>query len=120
MGLDLTLCPIQYSDVKWWLAYDSLRLCRDYRLFSHFGNIGRTEVKPVVEPMPLPKQTLLEWYGDEGLERRSNDPYGTPLTYIFAREFCKIKLDNLNPWNKAVIAFIQSLPEDTPVVLWWS
>jgi hypothetical protein len=120
MGLDLTLCPIQYDDEGIWRAYNRLSLCRDYYLFSRFSNIGRTEVKPVTKPSPLRDNITLLWYNDDGLEKRRDDPYGTPLTYVEACEFNKIDTVCLNPWNRAVIEFIRSLPEDTPVVLWWS
>lgn len=122
MGIDLTLCPMPSNDPSWWLGYDRLSLKRNYSLFAQMGDMQNSGYPaPVLEPLELPQGTRFDWYGDEGIEELKTDPYGCELTYLRAHDFLKLKLDpeNMHPWNLAVIKFIQALPPETPVVLWW-
>ena len=111
MGLDLTLSPITLSGTPW-LAYDRLRLSRNYELFDAIKALPSNE---------LPPDTTVEWYEDNGIERQTADMYGEPLRYIQAGEFRNLVFDcrKTEQWNVAVIRFLQELPRETPVVLWW-
>jgi len=119
MGLDLTVAPIQFHTMDWWLANNRLSFDRNYALFSQIAPIGRGDGKLVCKPKPLPEGKRLDWYADEGCKQVTEDPYGTPLTYVPAAEFRKVKPKGTNDWNKAILAFLKTLPPDTPVVLWW-
>lgn len=126
MGLDLTLGIINpvHGDEGGgrtrWLAYDRLSLDRDYALFGPLGSGDTDYGEKVIRTWELGPFDYVRWYGDEGLEERSNDPYGTTLTYTVAGEFAKIEPGERSEWNTAVFAFLAALPPRTPVVLWWS
>jgi len=120
MGLDLTVAPMRYHTMNWWLAFDRLRLDCDYDLFSQIGPCSRGRYKPITLPLPLPAGTKFDWYEDESVKTKTEDPYGVPLTYLPAAAFRDMILEGVSDWNKAVLVFLAALPPDTPVVLWWN
>jgi hypothetical protein len=132
MGLDLTLVPIRshkgMGGSAWWLGYDRLALDRD-GLGHMIGGTDDDESTPVRTKF-LPKNVKFDWYGDNGCKQTKNDSYGTPLEYALAGDLAEsmgsyimANMDDderkFSPWNHAVIAFIDALPKDTPVVLYW-
>jgi hypothetical protein len=131
MGIDLTLCPDKQSALygltvpttaDWHLAYCRLKLHRHAALFDAMS---------ALKPVPLPANVRFSWYGDEGLEDRTTDPYGGPLTYLPAGVFHALDLSanmltlhrhpplRLDPWNAAILHFLRAVPDHTRVVLWW-
>ena len=91
MGLDLTLTPDSYGcgfSTKWFLAHTRIDLQRNYSLFAAIGG-RRGEETQVCYPRKLPESVKYQWYGDEGIETRTTDPYGDPLTYVTAGELRK-------------------------------
>lgn len=53
-------------------------------------------------------------------ERIDSNPYGEPITYLFPRDFKKMRLPKgYHKWDKAVLNFMCQLPEDTPILLFW-
>jgi len=120
MGLDLILVPIRYDRINWWLATNRLDTDRDYNLYEQIAEHGRTTpIKRLPAPRPLPEKTHFEWYEDEGLKIRKDDPYGSPLTMLTAGELAQADTSQSSAWNKAVWEMIRNLPPDTPIVLWW-
>lgn len=123
MGLDLTAAPIKYGAVNnynWWLAYDRLSFERNYDLFGQIDDCGRVSTPPILKPQLLPLNVKFDWYEDGGIKTRNVDPYGEVLKYVLASDFKRIVMpEHSGEWNRAVIAFLCSLPEKTPVVLWW-
>lgn len=123
MGLDLTLCIIREYATSWWLGYNRLSLDRDYDVFEQIQKChSETEVVPVCNPVPLPANVKFDWYGDEGCKEEKEDPYGYPLTYVFAKELKKVSVMKVNSgsWNRTVWSMIMSLPDQTRIVLWWN
>ena len=131
MGVDLTVSPIRHATLDWWLCYERIRFDRDYELFGQIDKFGRGKRPVVCHPLPIPVGKRVQWYGDDGLETITTNPYGTPLTYIVANEFRKLVIDEygagchdgislISDWNRAVMAMLTAMPPDTPVVLYWS
>jgi hypothetical protein len=112
MSLDLTLYPMKYGELDWWLGHDRIKLGCNYPLFN--------EIKRTVTAQPLPNNVRFEVYDDDGITVRLTDAYGKPLTYATAGQFKAIKAEQLSEWNRAVITMIQLLPPETPVVLYWN
>jgi len=108
MGMDLTLAIDLWPGLnRSLLAYDRMSVTRNYDLFDQIRTL---------EPRPL--ERYLDWYGDEGIERRDDDPYGAVLTYLTAGELGK--LDPGEGWlNVAAWAYLRALPPNTTVLLWW-
>jgi len=92
------------------LGYERLSLTyQDYDLFDRI----KAEATPI--------DGMLMSYEDEGIKDRSDDPYGTPLTFLTAHRLAK-HFDGIGmeAWDMAVLAFVKALPPSTRVVLWWS
>jgi hypothetical protein len=112
MGVDLTLVPDRFeSGSRPILGYTRLPLmCRWYRLHE----VLRSVANPLLEG--------LMWYADEGIETVKVDAYGDDLRWVLPSQFLKAASDtteNLEPWDKAVVAFIRELPPMTRIVLWF-
>src|SRR4051794_36470371 len=106
MGVDLTLVPERLCLDTWFLAYD--RLGFRGRYYDLWDKIQRLNARP------LPEGCAFQWYGDEGLEGRTADPYGGPLKFVTAGELAAIELpDNLLPWDRGIFAFLKALPPST-------
>lgn len=114
MGVDLTLAFSAWrSDTDQPLLYCRLPLrCRDYELWER------------IQTRALPATSPVDWYGDEGVISTMKDPYGDPLTYLPAGVLGTIlpsgaETDEYEAFDIAVFVFIQSLPPEHPVYLWW-
>lgn len=118
MGMDLVLLPLDSELVGSDLAVDRLGFHRDYELFGQLHDFEGKKGGIKANAM-APGASILQ-YDDEGLTRASTDPYGTPLTWVSAKELKKLKAsERTSSWNKAILAFITALPDDTVIVLWW-
>jgi hypothetical protein len=109
MSINLTLVFDQFGLGGDILGYSRLALQhQDYDLFDAI----RAEATPM--------SVGVRWYGDEGLELCDLDPYGDKLTCISAfRLECRLAGVELGPWDRAVLAFVKTLPRDARVILWW-
>jgi hypothetical protein len=59
-------------------------------------------------------------YQDEGLTYTDVDRYGEPLTFTTSADLRGLRTPNdISPWNRAILAFLRSLPEDVRIVLYW-
>tara|TARA_B100000745_G_scaffold298901_2_gene248487 strand:- start:875 stop:1138 length:264 start_codon:yes stop_codon:yes gene_type:complete len=77
--------------------------------------------KKVLEPLPIPAHMFLQIPNLDGEEKETRkDDYGTDLTFIYAGDFQKIIFpeDSLER-DVATKAFIDCLPDKTPIVLFW-
>ena len=122
MGLDLTLLPLrgprEMGDTSV-LCHDRLSFDRDYEIFGQLTDVGEGN-KPMIKANPIPPQMWVETYEDEGIKRRRDDEYGTELTFVYAQQLKKLGVaDEASPKNKAIKAFVEALPDDTPIILLW-
>jgi hypothetical protein len=110
MGLDLTLVPLMrevHTPGRPHLAYTRIELQR-----------RGYELKDRLKPRVLGE--LLMWYGDEGLETVSEDPYGNPLTYVLVDELADAMEElDLGSLDLATQAYFRLMPYHIKVVLWW-
>ena len=121
MGLDCKLLPNQWGprfrEVHGhMLACTSLDLTRHYALFEQLPGYNRDD------KLNLDGTVVdfdVEVYEDRGIKPRRTDSYGAPLRWVAAGELAKVKTDETSPWNKAVFAFIQALPPETEIVIYW-
>lgn len=116
MGVDLTIAPDRWSlpqggERDWWLANNRLDLLRNYHLYDQIKALPSS---------PLEPDTTFGWYGDDGVERETEDAYGNPLRYVRAGDLGTIPDQPDYPaWNRAVLAFVRALPPETRIMLWW-
>ena len=131
MSLELVLLPLRGPEEvgsRSVLCYERLRFDQDYRIFgqltdmsSHCGSgVDDIPAKPTIRVNPLPPQMWVETYGEEGIKRTREDPYGDELTFVYAQQLKKLKLPrDSSPKNRALKAFVDALPGDTPIILEW-
>jgi hypothetical protein len=93
---------------------------------SVFQHLWKDEEWVSLTPLlPLPPQLeVIAVMNDEDAEEFTRvDHRGKQLTYIFARELKKVPWpdDLTEHWmSRAARAFVHALPDDVPVILWWS
>ena len=110
MSINLTLVFDRYGFAGPILAYERYRL--DWRDYEAFDRIK-------AEAVPLSHG--IHWYGDEGLEDRTDDEYGAPLTWLPAHSVARhLASAPLRGWDLATLSFLKALPPGTRVVLMWS
>ncbi len=122
MGLDLTILPMhgpqEMGEVSI-LTYNLLKFDRDHDIFGQIIELDDSE--PTIKPLAIPPQMWIKTYGDEGIEHTRTDKYGIELTFVYAEELKKLNLPkNVSAYNQAIKSFIDALPNDTPIILWWS
>lgn len=111
MSLDLTLI-IDRWDFNRETLYGFVRIPLDHQDRNLYEHIAE-------QAIPL-SQTLAN-YGDEGIEYVTTDPYGDKLTYMPAYTLAKhLTTADLKGWDKATLTFLQALPPETKIVLWWN
>lgn len=124
MGLDLTIIPVvkyydEYNKEKVAFDHIKLRFVRDYGIFEQISNFSGG-IGPFISTQPLPKGITLwikETGGRKGIRK---DKYGTELTIALAGDMKKIKWPKeMHPFNKAIKVFIDTLPEETHIILYW-
>jgi hypothetical protein len=112
MGVDLTIIIEKYSLSGPILAYDRLSFKgRHYDLWEQLDAAGT----PVTEGV--------EWYGDEGIEHRTTNPYGDPIKSLTAYQFVRTWDEFIefgNAWDSAIVAFIRALPPTVKIILWFN
>jgi hypothetical protein len=116
MGIDLKVFASQFRERRGeFLATATLRLDRDAGLLS--------QLDPDAMPslvQPLPEGLKVGHYEDEGLRYDATDGYGNPLTFTTPSELRNLRVpDDISPWNRAVLAFLLTLPRDARLILYW-
>lgn len=125
MGFDLTILPLRNLREltgQMTLCYNRLAFDRDYRIFGQISKMDYEDIpeKPILNPRPIPAQLFAWLYEDEGIDRTREDKYGEELTFLYAEEMKRLNIpENASPMNKAIKAFIDTLPNDTPIILQW-
>ena len=121
MGLDLELKVLRFGYGTG--TTTDLFLDRQYAFFQLFDDTGRVfDVRPICKVNQLGPSEAIYKHTDTGEERTTQDPYGNSLTYVFAQDVKKIPgevREKLTEWNRAALAYIQELPDDTKIYLWW-
>ena len=111
MGVDLTIMPVLFRDS--WLCHDMLTLDRCRYMWDDIANLGE---KPVGQPVQSFRSRCEDGescYGD-----MTETPYGTPLTWLPAGSLATA-ITYQTPKNVGIRAFLECLPSDWPVVLYW-
>lgn len=127
LGLSLNLYPT-YSGEKLpfqRIAMGFTRLCMsdDYRIFGQMIRALEHEAEENVrlEPKVIPEHVKLELtLPGSDLEEVREDAYGALLTYLPAGELKRLVLPaDADIVNQATMAYINTLPDEWPVILYW-
>lgn len=122
MGLDLTIAPIHGHRFDLWVADTRLHFTAHRDLFDQIIDNAPRE--------PIPAGVRLLWHNvasggkDRGEVFTKEDGYGEPLEMTTAQGFIRALTPNMlrepgSPLNRAILALLRDLPDDTPVVLYW-
>jgi hypothetical protein len=116
MGVDLKVMASHFRERRGeFLATATLRFDRDAGLFA--------QLAPDAEPClahPLPPGLKVGHYEDEGLRWDEVDRQGRPLTFTTQEEARQLRVpDDVSQWNRAVLAFLVTLPAGARIILYW-
>ena len=116
MGIDLKILASNFRERRGeLLSTASLRIDRDPRLLALFT----TEAIPCLVTA-IPEGLKVGHYEDDGLKFAETDRYGQRLTFTTPEQLHSIQtIDDLSEWNRAVLAFLLTLPAGTKIVLYW-
>ena len=123
MGYSLTVLVLtDWQEVKngdQVVPEGQLHLARSSGICCQLRDFG--EKKPIVEPRPLPKDMRVLVSKEDSVDYEENDVYGDKLTYVFAKDLKNLDMtaDRVTPFELAAKAYIDALPELTPIVLYW-
>jgi hypothetical protein len=115
VGVDLTVIFDKYEIPGPMLAYNRL------------GFKGRhSDLWAMLVEASTPAPCDVEWYGDSGIERTTTNPYGDPIRCLTAGEFARVWYwhsgqsgAQWGAWDLAIVAFVQALPLNTMLYLWF-
>jgi hypothetical protein len=120
MSISLTIIPVvkYYDDgLNEKVAFDhiKLRFVQDYRIFEQIAyfTVGNG---PFIPTQPLPKNTTVLI----NCQKHKKDKYETELAIALASDMKEINWPKeMDPFNEAIKAYIDALPAETPIVLYW-
>ena len=116
MGIDLKVMASNFRESRGeFLSTATLRFERDARLFSQLG----LDASPCLV-RPLPPGLKVGIYEDEGLTFVETDRRGEPLTFTTPGDLRALRLpDDLDQWNRAILAFLGALSSGARILLYW-
>ena len=96
-----------------------LRLHKDYEFTTFLEDLldSSDDSGPIV-PLPV-GVSIVFFMNEETTEMLEEDGYGDRITYVAAGNFRQLKLEEALPAAQAALAYLQILPPDTPVVIYW-
>jgi hypothetical protein len=116
MGIDLKILASNFREHGGELcATAKIRFDRDGRVLALFSR----EATPCVV-RPLPDGLKIVHEEQDGLKQDDKDRYGEPLTFTTSELLDELPaIEDISQWNRAVLAFLFSLPPETKIVLYW-
>lgn len=116
MGIDLEVMASRFRERRGeFLPTATLRFDRDSGLLGQLD----PEATPCLV-RPIPEGLKVGRYEDQGLVFTQVDRRGQPLTFTTPADLRGLRVpDDIDPWNRAVLAFLLALPPETRIVLFW-
>lgn len=111
--------------------YDTLRFERDSSVFAQIAETDGTSAVPdqlepehedsLVPTYALPQGTaVVKTNENNRLEATRKNSYGYEMAYTTAGALSKLDLpEDLHPRNRAILAYLKKLEQDTPVIIDW-
>jgi hypothetical protein len=127
MTLNLTILPLWPSALKEKLVdcNDKLTFTSDYRVFGQLMNLSiegeDIPKKPTIKTEFLPPKMCITLGGMDNAVRGGDSFDGKRLTFVLAGNMKGLKMPaDSKPKNLAIMAYVNALPEDTPIILYWN
>ena len=109
-GDDLATVP--FADQKEWVCHTALALSCDAEDWTCALLPLLDEAKPVTKPLHFDPPQEKEF-------AMRTDFHVEGLRYVPASRLKAISATFADPRDKAAMAYVRELPDETPVVLWW-
>jgi hypothetical protein len=130
MGIDLEIFPVWEEELLRLLGViktpSCLRFERDSRLFDQLlgelkgSSTDLATTEPSIQTHPLPTGVVVETYSESGLFKTRHSKSGGELRFAYARDLKKlVYASKTDARNLAIKAYIDALPDDLMVVLYW-
>lgn len=107
--------------------YDQLSPDQDYLLFGQIESLYQGYILDGKKPLrkikvePLPKNCKVYVYTEHGQRKYQTDSYGNPLTIVTAGRLKKLRFPKSSTSrNLAIKAYIDNLPDQHPLILYWN
>lgn len=116
MGLDLTLLPIGHDTNDWGFAHTMIQCDRHAALFEAIMEVEKTESGPVPDAF----HTYLS-RGEDGdycYGKTQTTPYGEKIRAVRVRDLVPLK-SLAKDYNAAAWAYLEQLPPNSRVALYW-
>lgn len=95
---------------------------QNYEIYAQIDELNFLDpsVKIIVKTQPIPAQLWVNMYEEAGIERTRENAQGAELHFAYAQALKKLALPEDAHWRtKAVMAYVNSLPNDIPVLLYF-
>jgi hypothetical protein len=115
MGVDLQLLPLLQPN--YWAAHDLIRVGQDTDLFKQIEALPQLGILAPVACYLARNKEDETVYGEI-----ENSPYGLRLTFTRAADLLTLKDHEAvrTLWrNRAVWAYLEQMPADWPIILYW-
>lgn len=125
MGLSLNIFPVVGAPMgapgaERFYCFERLNFQDDSEFFDQITRRYDCTRKPaVITRHPIPNGSKIVIYEEEGIVETCGDMYGDELTFVYAKELKALKVSDTTEWNRAVMAFVRALPDDTIIFLMW-
>lgn len=116
MGVDLRLLPFDCDKGDFAFSHTIIQFNRNYELWDAVENLPQ---------LPVPKSFTSfsgrnEGWDDISYGETNEDPYGKPIQYTTAGELSSITGEGLRTkWDAPTWAYLDALPPETKVALYW-
>lgn len=121
MGVDLKLLVVDGNCGSWGYAHTMMEFGRNYEAFDKIKEHCQPQARPefklssYASRVPDGKMEGEACYGDV-----TETPYGEPITYVYANKIVEaLKDTKLYQWQIAAVAYLNTLPPETLVGLYW-
>lgn len=119
MGIDLMLLPYLVQKDHY-VSYSILSMSRQTAFFEVLDSYAMVKGREIEEQFYSYQPD--EKTAEDTMGETSVDKYDTPLKTITPAEFLEAVTlfgDELYPLNKAILAYVQNLPDDWRIALYW-
>ncbi len=124
MPLFLEFCQSFEKPLEEVFPVTQLRLTSDYRIYNQFSscpyNQGKLKEKIKIQTHLLPENVIFQTHDEEKGWIETRDDGQGKINWVYAKEIKTLTLEeDTSVINKAVMAYINCLPDDVRVILWW-
>jgi len=119
MSVDLKLYIDKNSSSRSFIADNCLRVDCSHELKSVIMGSKMPRI-----PMSMEYDEVLMHDDEEGLRQNDSDAYGDELTFTYSQYLHDVmadyfQRDGTSDWNDGVVAFLEAIPRNTRIILYW-